>query len=208
MTDHLYSGDGYDCIKKIYSINILYFDLGQGSDYVYVGRTEFRGLHTQDVLQLSTRQRAIYPVQQVSDLFTTYYLLKVNQFDDVARNSLDEWIYFLKHSEIKEEFHAKGLPEARERLRIDRLDDAEREHYEAYLKLQRIRNNELQTARQEGYSQARETYAPLVEAERQAKEAALRALRATVRHLADTMSAAQIAALLQLPEDEVAALLR
>jgi hypothetical protein len=34
----------------------------------------------------------------------------------LARDRLDEWIYFLKHEEIKDEFSAKGLTQAKQKL--------------------------------------------------------------------------------------------
>jgi hypothetical protein len=43
--------EGYGEIGRIFSVNIVYFDLGHGSDYVYRGRNEFRGVHTNDILE-------------------------------------------------------------------------------------------------------------------------------------------------------------
>ena len=171
-TQYIDAGEDYDRIKKVYSINIVYFDLGQGDDYIYKGQTEFRGLHKNDTLQLNPVQKKTYPVDKVSDIFTTYYVLKVNQFDDVAKNSLDEWIYFLKNSEIKDEFKAKGLPEAKEKLRVDNLSQAEKEAYDRYLKIKRIRENELKTALHDGEYKAEQKYIPLIEKERKEKEEA------------------------------------
>ena len=37
--------------------SIVYFDLGEGSDYLYHGRSEFVGVHTKDHLMLNTRDR-------------------------------------------------------------------------------------------------------------------------------------------------------
>ena len=45
ITEYIDKGDSYDKVRKIYSINIVYFELGQGKDYVYHGKTEFKGLH-------------------------------------------------------------------------------------------------------------------------------------------------------------------
>ena len=70
----------------------------------------------------------------------------MNSFDDVARNTLDEWIYFLKNSEIKNEFKARGLQEAKEKMRTDNLEGDERMDYEAYIKEQRILMVEFDTA--------------------------------------------------------------
>lgn len=57
ITDYIGLGDDYDKVRKVYSVNIVYFDLGQGNDYVYHGKTTFHGLHEpHDVLKLSVRQ--------------------------------------------------------------------------------------------------------------------------------------------------------
>ena len=40
VTEYIDSGQNYSNVKKVYSINIVYFDLGQGKDYVYHGKTE------------------------------------------------------------------------------------------------------------------------------------------------------------------------
>jgi NAD(P) transhydrogenase subunit beta len=74
---------------------------GEDEDYVYVGRTTFHGLHKTDALTLSPQQQSLFPERSLAgELFPEYYLIKVNRFDDIARDRLDEWIYFLKHEEI------------------------------------------------------------------------------------------------------------
>ena len=37
ITEYMNQGDPYAKVKKVYSVNIVYFDLGQGDDYVYHG---------------------------------------------------------------------------------------------------------------------------------------------------------------------------
>jgi hypothetical protein len=113
---------------------------------VYVGKTQFRGLHQNDILQLSEKQKKLYTANEVSDLYANYYIIKTNNFDDIAKDTLDEWIYFLKNSEIRDEFKAKGLREAKEKLRIDNLGGYEKEKYDNYIKEQRIRANEIESA--------------------------------------------------------------
>ncbi len=102
VTEHLHESDPYSKIVKIISVNILYFDLGQGKDYVYHGVTAFTGLHQKDLLQLSEDQQELYCKHELHQVFPEYYLVKVNNFDDIARDTLGEWIYFLKNEEIKE----------------------------------------------------------------------------------------------------------
>jgi predicted transposase/invertase (TIGR01784 family) len=126
-------GDKYLNIKKVISINIVYFDLGQGEDYIYKGKTTFKGLHQNDILSLSEKQKQTFVKQEIADIFPEYYLLKVNQFNDIAKDTLDEWVYFLKNSEVKDSFKAKGLKEANEVLDIMRLPKEDQYGYNRYM---------------------------------------------------------------------------
>ncbi len=56
----------------------------------------------------------------------------MNQFDDVTRNAIDEWIYFFKNEEIKDEFKARGIQEAKKELDIMKMPEEERREYEEY----------------------------------------------------------------------------
>jgi len=147
VSEYIGEGSKYKEVKQIISVNIVYFELGQGQDYVYEGLTEFRGIHKQDILQLSHLQKKSFPdIKQVHEIFARYYIIKVNHFNDTARDTLDEWIYFLKNSEIKDSFTAKGLSEAKKVLRKDGMTDAERIRYEHYVKENRIRESEIESA--------------------------------------------------------------
>ena len=132
ITEHLPKGEAYSAISKVISVNILHFDLGGGDDYIYHGSTRFVGLHSRKELQLSVDQRRLYHVQRPSDLYPEYYLIELRNFNDIARNTLDEWIYFLKNEEIKMDFSAKGLSEAKETLDVLKMTPAERQSYERY----------------------------------------------------------------------------
>lgn len=132
ITEHLQEGEPYSQIVKVISVNILYFDLGYGEDYIYHGTTIFRGLHNQDILDLSEEQQELYKSKSIRQIFPEYYLIKVNNFNDIAKNSLDEWIYFLKNEEIKEDFKARGLQKAKEQLDILKLPVQEQNAYSRY----------------------------------------------------------------------------
>ncbi|MDT8407308.1 MAG: DUF4351 domain-containing protein, partial [Methylococcales bacterium] len=68
----------------------------------------------------------------VEALYPEYYLIKVHRFNDIAKDTLDEWIYFLKHEQLPEHYSAKGLKQAEETLSILKLPEAERRAYERY----------------------------------------------------------------------------
>jgi len=134
VVEHMEEGSPYSDVAKVISVNILYFDLGLGEDYIYLGRTRFHGLHKKDELALSPKQQALFPgMEHGWQVFPEYYLIKVNRFDDVAKDTLDEWIYFLKNEEIKDEFSARGLREAKNKLDVMKLPGEERRAYERYL---------------------------------------------------------------------------
>jgi predicted transposase/invertase (TIGR01784 family) len=143
ISENLKLGQKYSEIKKVISINIVYFDLGQGQDYIYRGKTDFKGLHQNDVLGLSEKQKQTFLKQEVADIFPEYYLLKVNQFNDIAKDTLDEWVYFLKNSEVKDNFKAKGLKEANEVLDIMRLEKEDQYGYNRYLDSLHLKASEV-----------------------------------------------------------------
>lgn len=145
LTENLSVGQAYSEVKKVISINIVYFDLGQGEDYVYKGATIFKGLHEKDILTLSERQKNAFSKANVSDIFPEFYIIKVNNFNDIAKDTLDEWIYFLKNSEVKDEFKAKGLKEAGEVLDIMRLPDADQYSYNRYIDYLHYKASEIQS---------------------------------------------------------------
>ena len=87
VTEYINIGDEYIKVRKVYSVNIVYFDLGQGSDYIYHGSTHFMGMHTHEELLLSARQQQLFVRQAAGALFPEYYVIKVNQFNDIDRKS-------------------------------------------------------------------------------------------------------------------------
>ena len=64
---------------------------------------------------------------------TEHYIINIKNVDDIAKELLDEWIYFLKNEEIKDDFHAKGLNEAKEKLDLMKLTPAEKNRYSDHL---------------------------------------------------------------------------
>ena len=156
VTEYINRGQGYDKIRKIYSINIVYFNLGNGTDVVYHGKTEFRGIHNNELLSLSPFQQQKFEVSEVSDLYPEYYILKVNDFNRWSKVPLEQWIYFLNTGEIPEDADAPGLKEAREKLELDRMSKSELAAYYRHLDNVVILRDNIITARGEGHLEGRE----------------------------------------------------
>ena len=147
VVEHLQEGDPYGMIPRVISVNIVYFDLGHGEDYIYHGTTDFRGIHKKDILQLKESEKKNYPshVDRVGDIFPEYYVLKVSGFDLKIKDTLDEWVYALKESEVKPEFKAKGIHEAGHALALLNLSDDERFAYDRHIGDMRISKSTAQT---------------------------------------------------------------
>lgn len=159
ITEYIHLGDEYKEIKKVYSINIVYFDLGQGSDYIYHGYTHFKGVHTQDELQLSHKQQNTFSKIQAGDIFPEYFIIRVDEFNKKAVTPIDEWIQYLKTGDIASSPIGKGLQEASHILKIDQMDDKERASYIRHMDNLRIQWDVLNTAREEGKSQTQKAIA-------------------------------------------------
>ena len=134
ISEYIQQGEPYANVKKVISITIAYFDLGQGEDYVYHGTNVFLGIHTNDVLTLADQQKELYDKQAVFEIFPEYWIIKADKFDDQVSDKLDEWIYFLKNSEVRDDFTAPGLKEAKEKLNELSMTEEERLAYKRYLK--------------------------------------------------------------------------
>ena len=155
ITEHINLGNTYKEVKKVYSISILYFDLGKGSDYIYVGQNNFVGLHTQDHLVISTKEKDTIVRKSPSEIFPTYILVRVNEFNKVAKTPLEEWVEYLKNGVISPETQAPGLQEAREKLKYYSMSDAERYAYDEHINAIMIQNDVLGNARLEGMEEGR-----------------------------------------------------
>jgi hypothetical protein len=74
----------------------------------------------------------LYKTDKCGKNFPEYYLIRLIILMMLAKDSLDEWIYFLKNEEIKDSFKAKGLAKAKEVLDYLKCSEPERLEYEAY----------------------------------------------------------------------------
>ena len=155
ITEHIEIGDKYDKVKKVYSINILYFDLGQGDDYLYHGKTVFKGVHTGDLLKVNTREQDEIKMRVPEDVFPEYFIIRINNFNDVATTPIEEWIDYLKNGRIKEDTVTPGLQEARKKLQYISMNEKERHAYEAHMDDIMVQNDVLDTAKMEGREEGR-----------------------------------------------------
>lgn len=150
ITEHISLGEKYYQVKKVYSISVLYFDIGKGSDYLYHGQNQFIGVHTGDRLQVNVKEQGAIRTRMPSDIFPEYILIRVNEFNKVAVNPIEEWMKYLKDGVIRPDTEAPGLSEAREKLKYYSMTPQERHDYDEHLSAVMIQNDVLDTAKLEG----------------------------------------------------------
>ena len=101
VTEHIDRGQKYSNVKKVYSISIVYFNIGEGSDYLYHGQTRFIGVHTHDELLMHEKDRdALVPISlkyKISTTLTNNLLERCQHFTTVPNygtinyNNQREW---------------------------------------------------------------------------------------------------------------------
>ncbi len=149
ITEHISLGEPYYKVKKIYSISVLYFDIGRGEDFLYHGQNHFIGVHTKDQLVINTKERNAIVSRLPSEIFPEYILIRVNEFDKVAVTPLEEWMSYLKDGTIRPDTMAPGLGEAREKLKYYSMTPEDRHAYDEHLNAVMIQNDVLDSAKLE-----------------------------------------------------------
>ncbi len=160
VVENLKLGEAYRNIKKVISISIMYFNLGSGQDYLYHGKTEFMGMHTGEILEvkqkkaiLDSNSSIVRMVEGGVGLYPEYYLIEVERFGNTVKEAIDEWIYFLKNEEIKDEFNSRNIHKAKEKLNLLKMSETERRAYEKYLMDLASERDAFMTAREEGWKE-------------------------------------------------------
>jgi predicted transposase/invertase (TIGR01784 family) len=197
ISERLGKGEDYDKVQKVYSVNIMYMELGSGIDYIYHGTTDFEGMHEHDELQLSEEQKKEFQGKKLPrDIFPEYYILNLSKFSGQVKDTLDEWILYLQKDEVQETIKAKGLAKAKAVLDYDKLTPEERNKYDHEVEARRSLKSALYTAEREGFYEGEAK--GRTEGAREAKLATARKLKAK------GMTAQEIADLVELGVEEVA----
>ncbi|TYQ15926.1 UNVERIFIED_CONTAM: putative transposase/invertase (TIGR01784 family) [Acetivibrio alkalicellulosi] len=161
VVEGLQLGSRYSEVVKVISISILYHtmrvDEKENTDFIYYGTTELVGLHTKKPLIL---HEAVSKGDKVSivtgkDVFPEYYMIYAEKFQDVINDDIDEWVYFFKHGEIREDFKSPGILLAAKKLDYLMMPEDERRAYDGYLAYLGQELGILDTAKAEGRAEER-----------------------------------------------------
>lgn len=90
------------------------------------------------------------------EVFPEYFLIRVNEFNDVATTPIEEWLDYLKNGRIKDDTTTPGLAEAREKLQYMQMSRADQLAYERHLDALAVQSDAFDTARREGRAEGLE----------------------------------------------------
>jgi hypothetical protein len=134
---------------------------------IYNGIEDLTGMHKHDILDLSDKQVKMIKISSKSDnIIPEDYILMLNNFDNSANNTIDEWMYYLKNTAINSGFSAQGLQKARQVLDVTNLSKEERLSFESYIDNWRVRESTFKTAWLEGKMQGEREIAMAFKLER------------------------------------------
>lgn len=143
--------DGYGPIGKVYSVNIVYFPLVHGKDFVYHGKTVLHGIHTDELLDLSPFQQQVFEADETHCLYPEYYILKVCDFNKIPQSPLEEWMYYLNTGNVPDKVTAPGLDMVKKQLRLEQLKQEDVKAYHRHLNDLAILRDNLYAEHTEGY---------------------------------------------------------
>jgi predicted transposase YdaD len=131
IVDSISSGNDYSQIKKVIHINMLYFPSHNMKSPMHHGRTIFHEVdrdHPQDIHLESLGAKSF----DAHHIFPEYFVISVPLFNDVIKDELDEWLYMMKHSTVKEDFKSPYMKKLYQRLSVLTMPSAERAIYLEY----------------------------------------------------------------------------
>jgi predicted transposase/invertase (TIGR01784 family) len=77
-------------------------------------------------------------------------------FDDVVKDELDEWLYMMKHAEVKADFKSPYMKKVAERLNILKMTPTERKKYATERNKTLKERDYIVSAEEKGIEQGRE----------------------------------------------------
>jgi len=145
IKDQVEAGDVYN-IKKVYSVNIAYFNLKAKKEYLFSGKLNgFQGVHYKDEVIPFAQSRSQKSKKQF-EIHPEYYLILPRMFDEKLRGRFDEWVYILKNSKARADFKAAGIKEAKTKLDYLRMTPEKKKEYARFLEHRRSARSALETA--------------------------------------------------------------
>lgn len=149
VIDSLSTDQSYTNIKKIFHISLLYFipkDVQSTLTHAKCVLYEKDDQHSGN-LRIIDNSPLAHVAQNV---FPEYFFISVPLFNDEVRQELDEWLYVMKHTKVREDFKSKVMQLVAERLSVLKMEDDERTEYFKYQKDRTSADDQITTSYEEG----------------------------------------------------------
>jgi len=149
VVDGIYGNQDYTTIKKIFHISLLYFSTKEMLKPIYHGKTIVHEVDTKHPVDVRIANERLV-IFNTPNVFPEYFFISVPMFDDVINSEIDEWLYVMKHSDIKQSFKYPYMAKVAERLAVIKMSAAERNEYIYYQKQSVHSQDILQAAETKG----------------------------------------------------------
>ena len=133
VVDGIYGSQDYTSIKKVFHISLLYFSTKEMQKPIYHGKTIIHEVDTKNPVDVNIANEGLV-IFNTPNVFPEYFFISVPMFDDVINTEIDEWLYVMKHSDIKEGFKSPYMAKVMERLAVIKMSADERNEYIYYQK--------------------------------------------------------------------------
>jgi len=149
VVDGIYGNQDYTTIKKIFHISLLYFSTKEMLKPIYHGKTIVHEVDTKHPVDVRIANEGLV-IFNTPNVFPEYFFISVPMFDDIINSEIDEWLYVMKHSDIKQSFKSPYMAKVAERLAVIKMSAAERNEYIYYQKQSVHSQDILQAAETKG----------------------------------------------------------
>ena len=149
VVDGIYGNQDYTTIKKIFHISLLYFSTKEMLKPIYHGKTIIHEVDTKHPVDVRIANEGLV-IFNTPNVFPEYFFISVPMFDDIINSEIDEWLYVMKHSDIKQSFKSPYMAKVAERLAVIKMSAAERNEYIYYQKQSVYSQDILQAAETKG----------------------------------------------------------
>lgn len=149
IVDSIYASQDYASIKKVFHINLIYFAYAGMKSPLYHGQTIFREIDREHPIDLHLADTD-GKVVDIHNVFPEYFVISVPLFDDIIKKEMDEWLYFAKHNEVRDDFKSPYMKKVAERLSILKMTTKERIAYNRYVNESLKQRDYIVSAEQKG----------------------------------------------------------
>ena len=116
---------------------------------IYHGKTIIHEVDTKHPVDVRIANEGLV-IFNTPNVFPEYFFISVPMFDDIINSEIDEWLYVMKHSDIKQSFKSPYMAKVAERLAVIKMSAAERNEYIYYQKQSVHSQDILQAAETKG----------------------------------------------------------